>query len=94
MAKPTKVVGHDCLLVTEDDIPKIPYVPGGRREGDVLPAPGDAPLLVKIWYRRGGHQHHSTLLLRRGKNQRAPSEDYTFFHYYCYLHFYLYYYCS
>jgi hypothetical protein len=26
------------------------------------------------------------------KKQRAPSEDYTFFHYYCYLHRYLYYY--
>jgi hypothetical protein len=42
----------------------------------------------------GGLQHHSTHLLRRGKNQGAPSEDYTFFHYYRYLHLYLYYYCS
>jgi hypothetical protein len=25
----------------------------------------------------GGHQHHSPLPLRTGKNQRAPSEDYT-----------------
>jgi hypothetical protein len=29
-----------------------------------------------------GHQHHSTLLLRRGENQKAPLEDYAFFHYY------------
>jgi hypothetical protein len=42
----------------------------------------------------GGHRHHSTILLRRGKNQGAPSEDHTFFYYYRYLHLYLYYYCS
>jgi hypothetical protein len=37
------------------------------------------------------HQHHSILVLRRGKEPKGPFKGLLyFFHYYCYLYFYLY----
>jgi hypothetical protein len=82
-----------CLRSTK---PKayLDWRPPVLSRGHMNPSTRWAPNCWCKFGTEGGHQHHSTLLLRRGKNQGAPSEDYTFFHYYCYLHLYLYYYCS